>query len=723
MSSQQFQLDPPFSATILPEIILKKKPTRRPAPAQTGEAKTLPRPAAGRPEGRRYGWLDRWRIPGLVLLYVLLALNFVRLPKIAVNNTHDPGSHMAFEFYAKHNYQFGVDVIQNVGPYGYLSYPYDYSGILPTQKLLFGILFGLTLAWFVIDARRYFFSTTGRVLWFLAIFLALVPHYEELDPISELFVLLAGHQLLLVGRDRPGRFVSDAVLCIFLSLLALMKSTNVMLVGVLSVLIVVERVRTRKFLDLACNLGCLGISTCVFWALAGQKFSNVAAFMRGAAVFSKGYNEALSHAGYPEMVVLGLLPPILFAVVNILRALKFRIYSQRLLVSVFEAACIFVVWKHGHVRSGHEGFYWAFVIPAAPLLFLAHERPQTGGKSSALKSSQKTGARVMRKNVSTYSLGMISMGVCCLCVIRASIIEQANPNFAYYQNPWTAVASPAQHLAANLWELLDWPGHLNELKASLEKNREEAALPKVKETVGNATIDIFGFLPGVILLNDLNYKPRPMPINFAATTQELMERNAEFYRNDATAPEYLLAYIYQIDGRFGPQDDALAVPEVLEHYSPVLMDHGFILLKRTPGAPDLQRTFLSSETINWGETVPLPPTGTNLLWCSADIQFSLLGKMRSTFFQPAQLFIVLQSAGRHLGPTRLLQSGASTGFMLRPLIVNGVDFFAAYGLRVEPAATRTPSFDEMGLLISPDDRAFFEPKITVSFWSIGPKHD
>ncbi len=667
--------------------------------------------------------MDRWRTPGLVLLYVLLALNFVRLPKIAVNNTHDPGSHMAFEFYAKHKYQFGVDVVQNVGPYGYLSYPYDYSGILPMQKLLFGILFGLTLAWFALEARRYFFSTTGKVIWFLAIFLVLVPHYEELDPISELFILLAGHQLLLFGRDQPGRFVSDAVLCIFLGLLVLMKSTNVMLAGVLSVFIVVERLRTRRYLDLACNLGCLGISTCVFWALAGQKFSNVAAFMRGAAVFSKGYNEALSHAGYPEMVVLGLMPPTLFAVVNVLRILKFRIYGPRLLTSVFEAACIFVVWKHGHVRSGHEGFYWAFVIPAAPLLFLAHEKPPTDRKSPVSKSSQKMGAGMMRKNVSTYSLGMISVAVCCLCVVRASVIEEANPNFAYYQNPWTAVASPVQRMGANLWELLDWPGHLNALKASLEKNREESALPKVKETVGNATIDMFGFLPGVILLNDLNYKPRPMPINFAATTRELMERNAEFYRNDATAPDYLLALIYQIDGRFAPQDDALAVPEVLEHYSPVLLDHGFILLKRTPGAPGLQRTFLGSKTINWDESVPLPATGTNLLWCSADIDFTLLGRARSTFFQPAQLFIALQPPSPHLLAPRLLQSGASTGFVLRPLINNSVDFLAAYGLHVEPASTRSPPLDSVRFLRNPDDQAFFEPKITVSFWSIGPKHD
>jgi hypothetical protein len=225
----------------------------------------------------------------------------------------------------------------------------------------------------------------------------------------------------------------------------------------------------------------------------------------------------------------------------------------------------------------------------------------------------------------------------------------------------------------------------------------------------------------VILLNDFNYKPRPMPINFGATTQILMERNAEFYRHDATAPAFLLANIGQIDGRFAPQDDAIALPEVIEHYQPVLADHGFLLLKRTPGQPDLERTLLGSATIKWDESIPLPPTGTNLLWCSADIKFSLAGRARAFLFQPPQCFIVLEPQDRRLSPKRLLQSGASTGFLLRPLIQNGVDFLGAYGIRAQPVTALSPPFDHVGFVISPDDQAFFEPTITVSFWAVGPK--
>jgi hypothetical protein len=700
---------------------LSRKSKRKSAAAQPGGTNEGSRSTPRQADDKRSSWQARYRVPGLVLLYILLALNFVRLPKIAVNMTHDLGSHMAFEFYAHAKYQFGVDVIQNIGPYGYLSYPYDYSGILGTQKVLFGILFGLAAAWYALDARRYFSSTAGKAVWFLAIFLALVPRYEELDPLSNLFVLLAGHHLLLGDRGRKGRMVSDTVLCAFLGLFCLMKITEVMLTFLLVMLIAFERVRTRRFVDLACNLGCIGFTVLLLWLAAGQKISNAAEFVRGAMAFSKGYNESLANVGPPEMVWLGLTVLGLFVVVNILRVLKFRMYWHRLPTSLFESACLFLVWKHGYVRSGHEFMFWAFIVQAAALLFMAHEGELAQGGSGKPGSSGGKEKGRGRMNINLRNFAAIPVAIAFVCAALAAVIEHDNQNFAIYAYPWTPVWSVCSRMGANLWDLIDWPGHLRVLKTELEHNRAEAVLSQVKHIVGSSSIDMFGYLPGAILLNDLNYTPRPMPINFGATIPMLMERNAEFYRNDATAPAFLLANIGQIDGRFAPQDDALALLEVLKRYQPVLADHGFVLLKRIPGRPDVERTLIGSQTVTWGESIPVPDTGTNMLWCSADIRFSLAGRVRAFLFHPAQLFIIMTPADRRLGPTRILQSGAGTGFLLRPLIQNSIDFLAAYGLRAEPSTALTPPFDRMGFAIRQEDKAFFEPSFTVSFWTVESK--
>lgn len=660
----------------------------------------------------------------MILLYVLLALNFIRLPKVAAEWTHDTGSQMSFEFYAHARYQFGVDVIQNVGPYGYLQYPRTYSGILPVPKLAFGILFGLVLAWAVMDARKYFPTAGTKVLWFLAVFFSLVMPGEELDPVTDLFIFLAGHHLLRADPRRTGGRLADAVLCIALGVLSLLKSTNVMLVVLLMGLILVERVRSRRFLDLAANLAGVGFTALFLWVLAGQKIANMAAFMRGAMAFSKGYNDALSTVGKPEIIWLGLVVVALFAVVNVLRWWWFRTYWHRLLTTIFEAACLFIIWKHSYVRSGHEVFFWASMIPAAPLLFLAHEQSIRWARSQPAPGlSQGRGFSPVKFRMDWF--GMACAGVAVLCTIWASRIEKDNKSYSNYASLEAAIGSPFERMGANFMEMAGWPGHLRGLKAELEQNRSVAALPQVKKAVGDATIDEFGFLPGAILLNELHYDPRPMPINFGATTGLLMTRNAEFYQNDATAPEFLLANIGQIDGRLGPQDDALALPEVLQHYQPLLADHiaeqSLILLKRMTNRPALAWAAMpDARTIKWGEAVAVPPrTNGNMIWCAVDVKYSLRGRAQSFLLHPPRAFILMESPTMRFGPIRVLPSGASTGFLLKPLILNPVDFLASYGINVQPASALTPEFDAIRFVA--EDQDCFQPEIRVSFSTIEPK--
>ena len=43
------------------------------------------------------------------------------------------------------------------------------------QKLLFGVIFGLLMAWYALAARKFFQSTIGRTVWFAALLLVMVP--------------------------------------------------------------------------------------------------------------------------------------------------------------------------------------------------------------------------------------------------------------------------------------------------------------------------------------------------------------------------------------------------------------------------------------------------------------------------------------------------------------------------------------------------------------------
>ena len=61
------------------------------------------------------------------------------------------------------------------------------------------------------------------------------------------------------------------------------------------------------------------------------------------------------------------------------------------------------------------------------------------------------------------------------------------------------------------------------------------ALPQIKRTIGQSTVDVFGYGQSLAIANDLNYTPRPIFQGYSAYTPALVKANADFYRS-AGAP-------------------------------------------------------------------------------------------------------------------------------------------------------------------------------------------
>ena len=324
-----------------------------------------------------------------VAFFTLLFLPNVRLPSVPADKTHDLGSQMSYEFYAKNGYQFGVEVIHNVGPYGYLQFPDLYSGLLATQKVIFTLAFAAVFSTAALLATRYFATPLAVALWLLPLAtmqFAIGPlinslpldtgAFSPLDPIFYLFLLLASHHLLM--RDRYGSTaVFDIVLLIFLALLSLTKGTNLMLVAAIMAVTLFQDIKDRKFGRALSDAGSFVIAFGAFWLLAGQRLVNLPAFVRGVSSYSKGYSETmeLSFPGEDYLVALAVVVFLAFLTTNIFRLRRFGEFRARLPLTVLEAAILFIVWKHGYTRADHVIFFWTFVLPASSLLFLAHEPP------------------------------------------------------------------------------------------------------------------------------------------------------------------------------------------------------------------------------------------------------------------------------------------------------------------------------------------------------------
>lgn len=83
-----------------------------------------------------------------IFLFIFLNLLPGGFVRDTVDVAHFFSSVHMFEYAFKHEFQFGLKIIDNVGPYGYLHYPYIYSGGAYESKMFWYSLNCLVYAYY-----------------------------------------------------------------------------------------------------------------------------------------------------------------------------------------------------------------------------------------------------------------------------------------------------------------------------------------------------------------------------------------------------------------------------------------------------------------------------------------------------------------------------------------------------------------------------------------------
>ena len=150
-------------------------------------------------------------------------------------------------------------------------------------------------------------------------------------------------------------------------------------------ILLVDHVPKCRFRQAAWDAGRFVGIFLLFWVLAGQNPRNIPAFVTAMCRYSADYSEAMSMYRPNEvfLVGLGIAVFVMVAVANGLRAWQFAKYRFRIPLTLFECACLFIIWKHGYVRIDHAANFWTLIVQATPLLFLAHEGFPAGRAAAA----------------------------------------------------------------------------------------------------------------------------------------------------------------------------------------------------------------------------------------------------------------------------------------------------------------------------------------------------
>ena len=673
-----------------------KTRVREPRPTAEPSAAAGPGAPAWRPLARRY--LPR----GLLFLFVFLSVWPV--PRVAYTINHDHSSHATFEFYAAHGFQFGRDVVQNIGPLGYAHYGQTYAGWVQGRKMVLQAFLKLVLAGLVLWAAASMLGgRTARAAWLLPFFLHTGIRTDQSNREMYVFtadiwpyltVYLVALYLIHTPRPRSSRW-AEPVLVYTLALLALMKHTLLMLGGAVLMAIAAGEIARGRRARAAQWLGLYTLFLLLNWFLAGQSLANLPDYVRGIRDFSAGYNEAMA-LEEPGMVrAAGIATLLLAAAASLYRVWAGRWQSAAVIRGAIEMLVLAVAWKHGFVRADeHVVLFFGFAVWFTALVLFA----------PALSR-----ARVWAWGA--YAVVLAVATVASTVALR-SLEAPAPPRYS--------PVDVATHLTRNAGWLVRPGAARAEMEAELARNRQTFALPQIAALVGDARVDFFGYEPGGLLLNGLTWAPRPMPMSFMAANERLMRRNEAFYRDPSTAPEYVVASYGSIDARFPPLDDALALRALLDNYTPVGSEAGLLLLQRNGEVLTAARDERPIRRVRLGpgETLPLPEDGARFLWARITVRHTWLGRLRSLAYKPPACVIALRyTGGEPVEHFRFVTTMGSAGFLLSPAVRDNQTLLAAYA--EDSRLARRPV--EIAFPRAPGD-LYFEPEIDVELVSIdGPR--
>ena len=626
------------------------------------------------------------RVAGLVLAWLALTVQFHTPVREVMTPTLDGSNFASYAYFTAHGFQYGTEVVPMAGPYGFIQYGSVYGGELFWARVIGELLLNATLAALTLWFFRQMRGSWLRWAW-LAAHVIFTPFAADLA--LEWILLLGGLYLLRPAAEARAGW-RDLLVVAALALVSLVKGTQLIL-GFATVGVVLGCFAWHRQWPRLLRLGAgYVIALLLLWLLAGQNPLHLPAYLRGILELGGGYTDAMSIPTPPEAFSRAVLLS-----ASLAACLGWALWYRRneatsVAVLLLLAGHTFVQWKHGIVRSDtHVFIYFNYAIVAALVIHLA-------------------GWGMPRARVSDL-VAWRGGGLLAVALILANW-----GTVGLFLDQWeTAPRTVLRRLTDNARHLLHLRDARLALEGALQAEESRQALPLVREAVGRRPIDGFGYEQGLLPLNQLNYRPRPMGGgSFNVYTPWLMELNRRFLRDETRRPDFYLLKPQSIDDRFVAADDGLALLEIIRRYQPVLVEHEHLLLAAAGPAPAGEARLIHRTSVRFGEKIPVPVVADHeLLLTRFKVRQNWRGTVRAALYKLPPVFIeAADRQGQPLGKRRIVPAMAASPFLLSPLLETPGDFVDLY----EAGAGRPVG---QFLLTTPND-LFFAPLIDVEFLAV-----
>jgi hypothetical protein len=478
-----------------------------------------------------------------LLAAALLMLTFVTLPPAPVDLKVDADTSLSavLNYGQQQGLQFGTDLVSTYGPLGYLIFFYYHPNCAVFRMavdvaLCFTVAAGLCLvAWHLGWVRG------GLLLGIFAFVSA------NLQPRTDL-VLDTGFLCwgLLCWVESGRRLAVPVLVFTALAVFAALAKASMIFMAGLSVTLLAVGLLARGNWRVGCGMALgFGLGIPLAWIAAGQHLSHLGAYLNNSLVLVQGYNEALGWEGLSQVIFWAALLALAALVMVITRTVvafgggASRAASCCGVMLLWVSALLFLVWKHGVVRG--DSYHVVYLFGFLSLLAVALE----------ILPGQKGIMRLLARGLAA---------VCCIAPLLAL------QNW-FFPAPSKSLSQPLRAFVYNASCLLRPGSYHQRMSKVIEADRVEASLPRCRDLIGRASVDVFGQNQVYALWNGLNYHPRPVFQSYAACNARLMRLNEAFYNSDK-APTYVMFSLGPIDRKFPALEDALLLKNLLFRYEP-----------------------------------------------------------------------------------------------------------------------------------------------------------
>lgn len=602
--------------------------------------------------------VSRRQLAAALVGTLLLAFAFFSPARQLADPELDASNYASYAYFTAKGFQYGPEVVPLAGPYGFVPYGFLYAGHLYWKRLPLELLtklaFGGLVMWLVLRADL---SRVLRWIW-IPLILVMAPMVEDLP--YDLAVLFTGLALIHC-QSSLGRGFLPATLALsaFLALLTLFKGTQVLLALATLGLLGLQALLQRDWRRFPWLLGSFFVALLFWLSVAGQSPSNLPVYVRGMLELSSGYNLAMGleepapvfWCGLGSLLALGSTITLLFAP-------RWR-DPGAVCAGLLLAGFSFIKWKHGFVRAdGHVLIFFHYVCVAAPAAWLFSQ-------SSSLTPCSPRWRRPA-----------------ALCAGTAFALAVWTNGAAPFSRHLWYTEMFGQRLADTWRQLLHPSEEKQRLDAELRRRREAYGLSAIQEKVAGHPVDFFGTELGYLMLNGLNYRPRPMGGGtFSVFSPWLQDRNRDFIADPSRRPDFFVVHPVTIDERFPGQDDPGTFHGLTQLYAPVLTEQGMVLFALQSKAAGLKAPVaFQTVRLNLEAHLEIPEIGAGeMLYVSFRLPLTPAGRLRAFLYKPPLLFLDLDgtniTAGSH---RRLVPNLATRPMPLNPLVEDAADVIGLY---------------------------------------------